>query len=72
MTGELKALKRLANVLLGFSEQQIEAARAAGELTEVERNGGDKEKSWKRNSNFGPQDCGRPSQGRARGQGDHA
>lgn len=41
---ELKALKRLADVLLGFSEEQIGAAQAAGELTKVESDGDDKEK----------------------------
>ena len=41
---ELKALKRLADVLLGFSDEQIAAAQAAGELIEVENDGGDKEK----------------------------
>ena len=41
---ELKALKRLADVLLGFSEAQLEAAQAAGELIEVESDGDDKEK----------------------------
>ncbi len=40
---EQKALKRLADVLLGFSEAQLEAALAAGELIEVE-NDGDKAK----------------------------
>ena len=40
---ELKALKRLADVLLGFSDEQIAAAQAAGELIEVESDGGDKE-----------------------------
>jgi hypothetical protein len=40
---ELKALKRLADVLLGFSEVQLEAAQAAGELIEVESDGGDEE-----------------------------
>jgi hypothetical protein len=40
---ELKALKRLADVLLGFSEEQLEAAQAAGELGEVENDGGDEE-----------------------------
>lgn len=40
---ELKALKRLADVLLGFSDEQIVAAQAAGELIEVESDGGDKE-----------------------------
>jgi hypothetical protein len=32
---ELKALKRLADVLFGFSTEQIERAQAAGELIEV-------------------------------------
>lgn len=32
---ELKALKRRADVLLGFSEKQLEATRAAGELIKV-------------------------------------
>lgn len=32
---ELKALKRLANVLIGFSDEQLQAAKAAGELSEV-------------------------------------
>ena len=41
---ELKALKRLADVFLGFSGEQIEAAQAAGELSEVNNDGGDKEK----------------------------
>ena len=41
---ELKALKRLADVLLGFSGEQIEAAQAAGKLIEVKNDGGDKEK----------------------------
>jgi hypothetical protein len=40
----LKALKRLADVLLGFSEEQLKAAQAAGELIEVEDDGGDEEK----------------------------
>jgi hypothetical protein len=40
---ELKALKQLADVLLGFSDEQIGAAQAAGELIEVESDGGDKE-----------------------------
>src|SRR6185437_16555097 len=31
---EPKALKRLADVLLGFSEEQLVAAQAAGELSE--------------------------------------
>jgi hypothetical protein len=41
---ELKALKRRADVLLGFSEKQLEATRAAGELIEAESDGGDEEK----------------------------
>lgn len=32
---ELKALKQLANVLIGFSDEQLQAAKAAGELSEV-------------------------------------
>jgi hypothetical protein len=40
---ELKALKRLADVLLGFSEEQLKAAQTAGELNEVENDGGDEE-----------------------------
>ena len=40
---ELKALKRLADVLLGFSEVQLEAAQVAGELIEVESDGDDEE-----------------------------
>ncbi|MGO8739966.1 type II toxin-antitoxin system RelE/ParE family toxin [Rhodoblastus sp.] len=42
---ELKALKRLADVLLRFSQQELEAAQAAGELIEVENDGGDEEQS---------------------------
>jgi hypothetical protein len=41
---ELKALKRLADVLLGFSKAQLEAARAAGELIEIQNDGKEKEK----------------------------
>jgi hypothetical protein len=40
---ELKALKRLAGVLLGLSDAQLEAAQAAGELIEVEGNDSDEE-----------------------------
>jgi hypothetical protein len=40
---ELKALKRLADVLLGFSEKQLEVAQAAGELIEVTSDGDDEE-----------------------------
>ena len=39
---ELKALKRLANVLIGFSDEQLQSAKAAGELSEL-RNGDDKQ-----------------------------
>lgn len=38
----MKALKRLADVLLGFSQAQLEAAQAAGQLVKV-HNGGDVE-----------------------------
>lgn len=41
---ELKALKRLADVLLGLSEARLKAAQAAGELIEVKSDGDDKEK----------------------------
>jgi hypothetical protein len=34
-TKELKALKKLAQLLLGFSDEQIASAKAAGELIEV-------------------------------------
>ena len=40
---ELKALKRLADVLHGFSEEQLRAAQATGELSEVENDDGDEE-----------------------------
>jgi hypothetical protein len=40
---ELKALKRLADVLLGFSDEQIAAAQAIDELIEVKKDGGDDE-----------------------------
>jgi hypothetical protein len=39
---ELKALKQLANVLIGFSDEQLRAAKAAGELSEVS-DGNDKQ-----------------------------
>jgi hypothetical protein len=39
---ELKALKQLANVLIGFSDEQLQAAKAAGELSEVS-DGNDKQ-----------------------------
>ena len=38
---ELKALMRLAGVLLGFSDKQLVAAKAAGELIEVVGDGDD-------------------------------
>jgi hypothetical protein len=41
---ELKALKKLAQVLLGFSNEQIVSANAAGELIEVMKDGDDKKK----------------------------
>jgi hypothetical protein len=41
-TNELKALKQLANVLIGFSDEQLRAAKAAGELSEVS-DGNDKQ-----------------------------
>jgi hypothetical protein len=41
---ELKALKKLAQVLLGFSNEQIVSAKAAGELIEVMKDGDDKKK----------------------------
>ena len=40
---ELKALKRLADLLLGYSEEQLVVAQAAGELSEVESDGGGEE-----------------------------
>ena len=39
---ELKALKQLANVLTGFSDEQLRAAKAAGVLSEVS-DGNDKQ-----------------------------
>ena len=39
---ELKALKRLADVLLAFSEEQLRAARAEGDLIEVANDGDEK------------------------------
>jgi hypothetical protein len=41
---ELTALKQLADVLLGFSEEQIATARAAGELIKVQSDGDDEKK----------------------------
>jgi hypothetical protein len=40
----LKALKLLAETLLGFSRKQIEEAQTVGELIEVENDGNDAEK----------------------------
>ena len=40
----LKASKQLADVLLGFSDMQLQAAKVVGELTELVSNGNDKEK----------------------------
>ncbi len=40
---ELKALKQLAGLLLGFSEEQIQAARVSGELIEVVTDGNETE-----------------------------
>ena len=40
---ELKALKQLANVLIGFSDEELRRAISAGELMEV-RDGGDEKK----------------------------
>jgi hypothetical protein len=42
---ELNALKGLANLLLGFSDARIEAAKDAGELTEVMSDAGKREKN---------------------------
>lgn len=42
---ELKALKRLADVLLGFFEQELKTAQASGELVEVTSDDGDKEEA---------------------------
>jgi len=41
---ELKALKRLADILLGFSDAEIRSARADGELIEVTSDGDSKQK----------------------------
>lgn len=38
-TKELKALRQLADVLLGFSTEQVETAVAGGELIEVLNDG---------------------------------
>ena len=43
-TKELKALKALADLLLGFSDARIGAAKEAGELTEVMGDAGKSEK----------------------------
>ncbi len=42
---ELKALKRLAGILLGFTEAQITSAKADGELIEVTSDGRGKQKA---------------------------
>ena len=44
-TKELKALKQLADVLLGFSKEKLQTAKASGELIEVVSDGDDKKKS---------------------------
>lgn len=44
-TRELKALKQLADVLLGFSKERLQTAKASGELIEVVSDGDDKKKS---------------------------
>ena len=41
---ELKALKRLAGILLGFTDAQIKSAEADGELIEVMCDGSGKQK----------------------------
>jgi hypothetical protein len=41
---ELKALKQLADVLIGFSDEQLQTAKASGELIEVVSDGDDKQK----------------------------
>jgi hypothetical protein len=41
----LKALKQLADVLLGFSKEELQTAKANGELIEVVSDGDDKKKS---------------------------
>ena len=44
-SSELKALKRLAGILLSFSDEQIKSAEADGELIEVTGDGGGKQKN---------------------------
>jgi hypothetical protein len=41
---ELKALKKLADALLGFSDEQLRTAKATGELIEVMNDGDNKQK----------------------------
>lgn len=41
---ELTALRRLADVLLGFSTEELKTAQAVGELIEVASDGGSEEK----------------------------
>ncbi|MEQ8346751.1 MAG: type II toxin-antitoxin system RelE/ParE family toxin [Sneathiellaceae bacterium] len=40
---ELQALKRLAGILLDFTDEQVEAAQSAGEVVEVAIDGGTEE-----------------------------
>jgi hypothetical protein len=42
---ELKALKRLAGLLLGYAEAELVAAKSAGEWVEVKNDGGDEQKT---------------------------
>jgi len=42
---ELKALKRLADLLLGYADAELVAAKSAGELVEVINSGGDEQKT---------------------------
>jgi hypothetical protein len=42
---ELKALKRLANLLLGYADAELVAAKSAGELVEVIDSGGNEQKT---------------------------
>lgn len=60
---EQETLKRLADVFLGFSEESLEATRAARELIEVQSDGDYKEKGCDPNPSIGPQDRSRPPQG---------
>jgi len=51
---ELKALKRLADLLLGLGAAQIEQAKQAGELIEVMKDGDEKEEDGQLNPRIGP------------------